>query len=193
MKRIISFLTVLALLTSAFALTIVPAAAETNYDDNLVSWFNFEGATDDEKKADKAQKGVADTMKFANATVENGNAVIVDASGSYLEIANGGDFQQWNGKTFYIVYRANGDATAGSGNVVCANGLFRYWIAKGSTATNYKHGGGLGSNAATTTKFTIASGTPVAPAGDWFYTAVTFTYADGIATANIYNSADGRN
>ncbi|MBE6634360.1 MAG: LamG domain-containing protein [Ruminococcaceae bacterium] len=193
MKRIISFLTVLSLLAATLAMAVMPVAAETNYDDNLVSWYNFSGETQAEQAADKAQKGTADEMTFANITVENGNAVISDAKGSYLSIANGGDFAQWNGKTFYIAYRANGDATGGSGNVVCANGLFRYWIGKGSTVTNYKHGGGLGANAATTTKFTINSETPVAPAAgsDWFYTVVTFTYAEGIATANIYNSADG--
>ncbi len=196
MKRIISFLTVLSLLVASVAMAAMPAAAEVsnNYDDNLVSWYNFEGA---DAEGDQAQKGTAEPLTFnENATAENGYAIVFDDPGSCITIPNSGDFSNMNGKTLYLSYRLADKADDGTTvNVFTALRTFRYWLKANSSDTLYSHDGGAGNKATTANvgRFKFPNAATAQTSGEWVHVAVTFEIGNETTTVKTYISMDGTN
>ena len=213
MKRLISLLIALSMLAaSILAIALYPAADEAEsgeptapnyhltaaglYDDKLVAYYNFLGETLEEQMADKAPAGESDDnlTSTANVTVQDGYAYIPSTSGEYIGVfAEDGDTNDLANKTLFIAYTASGNAVQYATDLISANKVFRYWLAKGSVDTLYKMGGGVGSAPTQAGKFQNLGTAPTNPTGAWYYTAITINMTEDELVVTIYNSADGVN
>lgn len=209
MKRIVSTITVLSmLLTMILAATIYPTAATqtsnsdvpsaAHYDNNLVTWWNFEGETDADKLADKAQRGTAESLsKSGTVTFNNGTAVTSKSVSSklYVKSASVADLSDWNDKTIYIQYRLS-NACSSNVNLLNwsnANGV-RYFIKSSIDSTTgdatYTANGCLGIWGQTSCSF--GSSTVKNPGNaSWCYLAISFDRTEKGVNVVLYNSVGG--
>ena len=214
MKKIISILTVFSMLLAMMLTATVPSfaapateiSAAAYYDENLVGWWNFEGANKTEKLADKSLGGVADNMTAqSTATFDtNGEAVMPAKSAAFLRIPNTGDITTLDGKTLYISYRAEGTSTKSSNNLIyfrqAVDGtnecIFRY-TQKEVTSNFYSSVNAyIGRKSGSTgglKGITMDTSIPDAPAaGGWYHLAISFDFdTAGNVVVNLYNSNNG--
>ncbi|MBR7098231.1 MAG: hypothetical protein IKC59_02355 [Clostridia bacterium] len=210
MKRIVSTITVLSmLLTMILAATISPTAATQTstsdvpiaafYDNSLVTWWNFEGVTDADKLADKAQSGTPEKLSTSGTVTLNGEtAVTAKGTTSYLRVVASSvkDLEDWNDKTIYLQYKLS-DACSDNLNLLQsndANGI-RYFITSSIDSitgeATYKSNGCLGtwsSSSSTTFGYTTINNPQNA---SWCYLAISFDRTEDGIDVVLYNSVGG--
>ncbi len=203
MKKL--FCMLIAVLILGMTVSVMAAAEpQTTINDNLVTWYDFEGDAANALK-DKATKGTkADNLtKVGDAVkLENGTAYIPSTLDNYLYADASADFNNVSDMTIYmkVQYSHVPDTThTDFADLVSYPGLYRIYKLKESTSTA---GGVLEATAFQTSgdKNVVrirpqSSKSVILKDNEYFYLAVT-TKIDVAAkkgTAVVYISNDGKN
>ncbi len=195
-------LAVLMLCASALIVAANTESEDTNINEHLVTWWNFEGDAANALK-DKATKGTKadDLTKVGDGvTVENGVASIPSAVDNYLWAEASADFNNVSAMTIYVKAQYShvpDQVHTDFADLICYPNLYRVYKLKDSASAN---GGVLEATAFGTTgaknEYRVRPQTPkstVLKDNEWFYYAVSMEIDGKVGYATVYISNDGKN
>ncbi len=195
-------LAVLMLCASVLIVAANTESEDTNINEHLVTWWNFEGDAANALK-DKATKGTKadDLTKVGDGvTVENGVASIPSAVDNYLWAEASADFNNVSAMTIYVKAQYShvpDQVHTDFADLICYPNLYRVYKLKDSASAN---GGVLEATAFGTTgaknEYRVRPQTPkstVLKDNEWFYYAVSMEIDGKVGYATVYISNDGKN
>ena len=177
------------------------SATEASINDSLVTWWNFEGDTEEEALQDKATNSTStdDLTKKGDATeISDGIAYVPSACGNSLQMtAANADLTNVSSMTIYMKAKYSGNNTDFA-DLFAYNGLYRIYKLNDSTSPD----GAVFEASAFATKNNSSLGTVrIRPQTDgavgiqqdeWFYLALTMEIGDdNTGKAVLYLSKDG--
>ncbi len=193
------FLCMLLALMMIFGTLVLPATA-ADLNDRVVAWFDFEGATVEERISDKAKGGkVADklTVLGNDVKIENGLACSPEISGNVILLNATDDIRDLAGKSIYLRFRPieiNPETWDSNGNDVMSiqsDRVIRLWTKSDKEGKTFNFGTWMFDYNETTEKFDHKE---KYTRGDGFVHIVyTVTKQNNVMTIKIYTSLDGIN